>query len=170
MKRTTLICVALLLTACSAQRMQDSARKGFGHIFKPHHTIERFEKLCAQVPFTAYGSCMRSELERDNPNWRSDPHGDLVEVQLAWLEAAGARVADGRMEESDARLGAAEMKVRLKSIASERATNASIQQQAATSRMLMGLAIMNSASPQPSPTITCQTVPTGLGTTTTRCN
>jgi hypothetical protein len=158
MKKTTLLCVTLLLTACSAP------------MFKPRHTIERFETLCAHVPFSAYGSCIRSELERDNSRWRSDPHADLVDVYLAWLDAAGARVSDGRMEEADARLGAAEIKVRLKSIASERATNTSLQQQAATSRMLTGLAIMNAASPQPSAPITCQSVPTGLGTMTTRCN
>jgi hypothetical protein len=169
MKRTTFL-ACLMLAGCTGQQTQDAMRKGFGRVFNPRHTIERFEAICAGAPFPDYGSCIRSELVRDNPRWRSDPHADLVDVYLAWLDAAGARVADGRMEESDARLGAAEMKVRLKSIASERATNASIQQQAALSRMLAGLAIMNASVPQPGPLIQCRTTPTGLGTTMTTCH
>lgn len=169
MKRTAFL-ACLLLAGCTGQQTQDAMRKGFGHVFKPRHAIERFEALCANAPFPGYGRCIRSELVRDNPRWHADPHADLVDVYLAWLDAAGTHVADGRMEESDARLGAAEMKVRLKSIASERATNASIQQQAAMSRMLTGLAILNSATPQPGPVIQCRTTPTGLGTTMTTCH
>lgn len=170
MTRTMLLGVALALAACSGQQMQDSMRSGFGKVFKPRHNIERFESQCADVAFSARGSCIREKMTAGYPAWRSDPNADLNDVYLSWMEAAGARVAAGKMDETEARLGAAEIKLRMQQITAQRANTASIQRQTGVAQMLTGLAIMNSANPQPGPQITCRSVPTGLGTTTTTCN
>lgn len=170
MTRTTVLLCVVLATGCTSMHNASIAAFGGHHHRQPPMQISTFEERCAPQPFASLGTCMRDGMSRDYPSWRSDAHADLVDVYLAWLDAAGQRVAEGRMEESEARLGAAEMKVRLKQIASERATNASLQQQAAVSQMLSGLALMEAAQPRPvySPQIVCTSNAYG-GTVTTTC-
>jgi len=169
------LALTLLVGGCAGQQAQDTMREGFGHIFKVRHSIERFEAQCEATPFQARGACTRTKMTAGYPSWRSDSNADLWDVYLAWMEAAGARVSDGRMEEADAKLGAAEMKLRLKSISEQRATSAAIRDQIATTQLLTGLALMQSAQPQPAviaPTaITCTTYATNAisGHTQTVC-
>lgn len=164
MTRTTavLLCVVMLAGCGVVQRMAP--------VTGPN--LSTFEAKCTATPFAEFGQCIRGELNSGYPRWHSDQHADLVDVYLAWLDAAGARVADGRMEEPEARLGAAEMKVRLKRIASERATNASLQQGAGISQMLTGLALINAAQPRHaySPQIVCTSSEAVRGNITTICH
>jgi hypothetical protein len=161
--------IAVFVSGCSAQRFQDTFRAAGGKVFPVHYSIERFEAKCSTEPAASFGVCVRRELEAGYPRWRSDKEADLMDVYVAWLQAAGERITAGTMSDADMRLGAAMLKSQWKDITSQRAANAAAVNQSRSAAMLTGLALMNSASPQ-SPQIVCRSTPTGLGTTTTTCN
>lgn len=106
-----------------------------------------FENGCAGEPFANYGSCLESSLQTNYPQWRNDNHGDLVQIYIAWLNAAGKRVDRGAMDESEARLGAVTLKARLAEVAQQRSMNAMISRQAAMAQMLSGLALIEASRP-----------------------
>jgi hypothetical protein len=166
MKRTIVI-ACLALVGCQAT--QDGMRRSFGKVFKPDYSIEHFEAQCADAPFPSLGGCLRTKLSSDNRAWQSARNGDLAGVYVAWLEAAGAHVADGSMSEPDARLGMALLKSRWRDIESQRKTNTAVTNAAQMQSALAGLALMNSAQPPPSTPIVCNTTSLG-GVTQTRCN
>jgi hypothetical protein len=79
--------------------------------------LATFGATCSSVAFDQYGRCIESSIETSYPTWRNDSHGDLVQTYIARLNAAGARVKAGAMDEYEAWLGAATLKTRLVEIA-----------------------------------------------------
>jgi hypothetical protein len=129
----------------------------------PPPKLADFEQICTGAPFPEYGRCLETSMQAGYPSWRLDSHGDLVETYLAWLNAAGKRVQNGAMDEEEARMGAAMLKIRLKEVASQREANTAVSRQADMNQMLMGLALMQGSqytippASAPSPPITCRT-------------
>lgn len=145
---------AVLLSAC---------------VTAPPMTIPQAETRCANQAFPAVSNCIRQQLETAYPAWRSNPTADLADVYLAWLEAAGKRVERGEMDEAEARLGAATLRMRLKEVQTQRYAQAAYNQQQAMSTMLTGLALINAASApqvQPNMPITCTSTRSGAFTNT----
>lgn len=151
--RKGIVLGAILLSACvTSPRMED------------------FEQECIDLAFPQFGGCLERAMDRMYPAWRRDPHGDLAEAYIAWIRAAGIRVAAGTMEEHDARYGAAVVKSNMKRVAAERDAYRAMSQQAAISQMLSGLALMNAAQePASSPTIICTSSEAVRGYITTTC-
>ena len=146
MKRTTIGLILLSLTGCA--------------IVPAPMSLAQAEYACSTVEFAGQGACIRSELDTNYPAWHSNREGDLADIYIAWLEAAGARVGDGTMREEDARLGAVTLKSRLMEISAQRtaATSAAISEQ-----MLVGLALLNAGAPHPLPSNTINCTSTQMG-------
>ena len=66
------------------------------------------------VPFSDLASCIRSDFTAKRPAWTSHSSAPLLNMYLAWLDAAADRVARGERREVDARLGAAALYERIK--------------------------------------------------------
>lgn len=132
----------------------------------PPITIPQAQAICASQPFSLLGSCIRNQLNMVYPAWHSNAEADLADVYISWVEAAGVHVADGSMNEGDARLGAATVWSRMLEIRSQRQA---ISQEMAASQMLAGLALLNASHQQPSygPVISCNTVNMGQFSSTT---
>ncbi len=169
-KRITALLGLMLLAGCSGQAIQDGLRKPFSKIFKPNYSVEHFEALCQGEPFAGYGACVRTKMTADNLKWRSQPNGDLNDLYLSWLEAAGHHVEDGSLSEPDARLGAANLRVRLAQLSAERKTMTAVQRQAALSQTLVGLALVDASQPRAPSVITCTSQPVMAGQVRTVCN
>lgn len=152
--RKSMLAVAIALSGCATT---------------PTPRLAEIERPCVDLTTSAYGLCLSNRLTEVYPNWRDDDHGDLVQTYLAWVTAAGNRVAAGVMSEDEAKLGSALMLTRLKEIAAQRDANAAqaaqaraASQQASINQMLMGLALIESSrytipTPAPSAPITCRT-------------
>lgn len=150
MKRTMLLCV--LLSGCAVA---------------PPITLPQAESNCGQVEFREFGKCIRQQFDTQYPGWQGNHEADLAELYVAWLEAAGTRVANGTMAEDEARLGSKMLRVRLYEIVAQRRSQSAAYQQQAMSNLLTGLALLNAAQPQPGPMITCNTYYYGNNATTT---
>lgn len=137
-----------------------------GCALAPPITLPQAETICESVQFQQYGACLRHQLDSAYPQWRSNREADLVDIYIAWLEAAGLRAQSGEMAQADARLGAAMLRSRLYAIRAERTA---VAQQVAADQMLAGLALLNAGRPQPmTPNmITCNTHQMGASSTTT---
>jgi len=130
----------------------------------PPMSLAQAEGICGDRDFAHFGRCIRAELDENYPTWHSNREGDLTDIYIAWVEAAGARVGDGSMREEDARLGAVTLKSRLIEISTQRTAAANA---AATEQMLAGLAFLNAGHPLPSNTINCTSTQMGYVTNTT---
>lgn len=93
------------------------------------------------------GNCMEHYLNAYIPAWRDDIHGGYVSAYLEWTKAAGAKVANGEMEEMEAVRGSNELFARINTQARQ---DAEMQRQANLMMFLNGLAIMSNAN-QPLP-------------------
>jgi hypothetical protein len=102
------ICGAVLAAACATPRTS-----GYNAI----ETAEVYAATyCPEVPFTALSYCVRSRFDTVYPRWRSDANADLVNIFLAWSDAAAAHVADGTLNEAQARQRADALEARLDQI------------------------------------------------------
>lgn len=149
MKRTMLLCV--LLSGCAVA---------------PPITLPQAESNCGQVEFREFGKCIRQQFDTQYPGWQGNHEADLAELYVAWLEAAGTRVANGTMTEDEARLGSKMLRVRIYEMGAQRRYQAQMLQQSQVATALAGIALINAAQPQPS-TITCNTYYMGNNATTT---
>jgi hypothetical protein len=133
----------------------------------PKYTLVNAEADCVakNAPFSLFSGCIETQMRDNAPAWQLEDDADLLNVYLSWLNAAGARVARGELDETAAKLKAADLKAQIISLSKERRSAA---RQQALNTTLAGFAILN-AAPRPGPAITCRTVPTGLGTTMTTC-
>lgn len=108
---------------------------------------------CPEVPFTALSYCVRSRFDTVYPRWRSDANADLVNIFLAWSDAAASHVADGTLNEAEARQRADALEARLDQILAERRRNAQlkaqINSQIAAQMMLAGFALIAAGQTQP---------------------
>jgi hypothetical protein len=106
---------------------------------------ERFVKLhniCEQsVPYKQMGQCLNYSLDQSMPNWRADKHAGYVQTYIAWLDAAGERVARGEVSEAEMKLGANQLLNRMR-VEANQAQQADFGNRMAI--FLSGLAIMNS--------------------------
>ena len=118
-----------------------------------HNAMETAEisaaAICSEIPFTAVPQCVRSQFNLRYPDWRSDANADLVNIFLAWSEAAAARVQEGTLSEEEARQRGLALQTRLDRIATERQVNAQINSQAAAELMLAGAALISAGQSQP---------------------
>jgi len=132
----------------------------------PPMSLAQAEYACSTVEFAGQGGCIRSQLDSNYPAWHSNREGDLADIYIAWLEAAGARVGEGSMRQEDARLGAATLKSRLMEISAQRTATATA---AISAQMLAGLALLNEGAPHPLPsnTISCSSLQMGYVLNTT---
>ena len=143
MKRA--IMVALFLSGCATGPT-------------PEQVFTDSETACLSAPLTSFGPCLQHELDVRMPDWRNHAHADLVQIYIAWANAAAAKVVANQMTEPEFRLDLAIVRSRLKEIAIERDTvaqyRAQAQSQSAMSLMLGGVALMNAADP-PSSMVQC---------------
>jgi hypothetical protein len=122
---------------------------------------------CSEVPFTSVTSCVRARFDRAYPRWRSDANADLVNIFLAWGDAAAVHVQDGILSEADAKQKASALESRLDQIAYDRRVRREIRSQLAAQMMLTGAALIAAAGqPAPAPLIvTPMQQPTVMPTT-----
>jgi hypothetical protein len=105
--------------------------------------------ICSEAPFTSVPQCVRSQFNLNYPGWRSDANADLVNIFLAWSEAAADRVQAGTLSEQEARQRGFALQSRLDQIATERRVNAQLNSQAAAEMMLAGAAMISAGQAQP---------------------
>ena len=147
MTRTMAVLGLLLLAGCSvAKRIDAQVSRVFGT--QQPFTVQQAETQCSDEPFVRLGVCIEHSLNEHYPNWTHDQQADLAQVYIAWLNAAGARVASGSMTEVDARLGAATIRSRLRDEAGARNAALEADRQARFAAALAGVAIMQAAQPQ----------------------
>ncbi len=117
---------------------------------------------CSEVPFTSVTSCVRARFDRAYPRWRSDANADLINIFLAWSEAAATHVQEGTLSEGDAKQKAFALQSRLDQIAYNRRLRREINSQIAAQLMLSGAAFVAAAHQQaPVPLVmTPTTIPT----------
>jgi hypothetical protein len=109
---------------------------------------------CSQMPFTSLSACVLDRFSMAYPRWRSDANADLVNIFVAWADAAGNHVAEGTLSEQDAKQKAYELQGRLDQIAYNRRIRREINSQLAAQMMLAGIALMSAAGqPAPSPLV-----------------
>lgn len=109
-----------------------------GKKFKAINTI-----CGASVEFKLMGNCIKDNLDSQIPNWHQDEDAAYVSAYIEWLNAAGTRVANGEMTESDARKGADDLLYRMASEVHQAKQAASAESMAL---FLSGLAILSYGS------------------------
>jgi len=117
--------------------------------------MSELQTSCDNGNFSQITQCLRPKATATYAGYENQ---DLMQVYLAWMDAAAERVRNGQMSEQEARLGAAELYSRLKSEQTERIYAANADWQMRYQGFLAGLATYNAIEnqPQPSPTIiTC---------------
>jgi hypothetical protein len=93
------------------------------------------------------GDCMENYLNQYLPSWRDNIHASYVSAYLEWTKAAGAKVANGDMDEMEAIRGSNDLFNRINVQAR---ADQEQQRQANLMMFLNGLAIMGNAN-QPLP-------------------
>lgn len=103
---------------------------------------------CSEMPFAGLSACVLNRFNMAYPRWHSDANADLVNIFLAWADAAGHRVAEGTLNEQDAKQKAYELQGRLDQIAYNRRIRREINSQVAAQLMLTGAAFVAAAGQQ----------------------
>lgn len=89
------------------------------------------EYLCISRPYPGFTDCVRGQFDLRYPGWRRDANADLVDIFLAWSQAAGERVVSGQLSDAEAHRQAETRHDRLNPIAYQRQVQRQIDSPAA---------------------------------------